>query len=371
MFTKILKIKNKKNINLLNIPIGKFYQIGFIRMFKFFFGLLYIKINKYSLEYKIRLFGCTIYKNKNSDSLKYKALYRILKKKKLLYKNIYIFTGSPSGELYIILNLINAILKNKLRDDVLFVVDKKFKKVLCKLYCPDISCIIENKINLFVFDKSFYSYKDVSFFSLFVTKHYLEQDKKINKIGIHYYEYIRQDLGIKDDVEFHVPKISRVTQEKIKKYVNKNELNNFIILSPEANTSSVLSKKFLQTLCAELNKKSYKVFLNIMHVENYIDDCYVNYFSYDEIIELSKYAKAIIGLRSGLIDILSTLDIDIHCFYTAFPKRGYLEPMSSENALKGFSLKKMPNTNKDRIFEYDINKISEEQLLKIILSNIK
>ena len=108
-----------------------------------------------------------------------------------------------------------------------------------------------------------------------------------------------------------------------------------------------------------------------MKMENYIDECYVNYFNYEELIELAKYSNGVIGLRSGLMEILSTLNIPIACIYTSFSKRGVLKAMDSSKALTGFTLKKLPGTIVDNISEFDVNNFSENDLIKLIINFIK
>lgn len=362
---------DKAYIKILNIPICKVSFDEQTRKLKFLGGVLYIKKNYLSLEKNIRLFGFSIFRQTKTDKLKYKALYKFLDRKNLKKKQVFIFNGSPSGELYIVLNLMNKLMLNIQKNETLFVVDKNFKKNLCKLYYPEISCCLVKNLNLFIDKKDTFKYKGVNFYSIFTTSHYLQQDELINKENIHYYEYILKDLNVNNTTHFVLPKTSNQVQNKIKSYIDKKQLSNFIIVSPEANTSNSLSKNFWENLCKQLKRKNYNVFLNIMKMENYVDDCFVKFFTYEELIELVKYSKGIIGLRSGLIEILSTLNTPIHCLYTPFPKRGALKAMSSKKALQGFSLKKLPGVNNRLIKEYDTMQISEEKLLETILESFE
>lgn len=357
-------------IKIFGIPICKINFDNDIIKSKFLGGLIYRKKNRLSLEENIRIFGFSVYKKHSTDNLKYKSLYRILSKNKLnIHKHVFIFNGSPSGELYIVLNLINQIIKSISDNEILFVVDKNFKRNLCKLYFPNIKYYLNKKLNLFIKKKSIFKYKGVTFYSIFTTSHYLKQDLKINKENIHYYDCIYKDLGVNRVSKFSLPNISETVQMKIKTYIEKNNLENFVIISPEANTSHTLNRDFWNELCVRLKDRKYNVFLNIMKMENYIDDCYVNFFKYEELIEFAKYSKGLIGLRSGLIEILSTLDIPIHCLYSPFPKRGELQAMSSKKALIGFSLKKLPSVNLNKIYEYDTMLYSDEKLLNSILAD--
>ncbi|MGN1152896.1 MAG: hypothetical protein ACI4S3_02625 [Candidatus Gastranaerophilaceae bacterium] len=369
-----MKIKNiyRKSdvlhVKILNLPICQITFDNKTRKIKYFGGVLYIKENVLSLEKNIRFFGFSIFRKTNTDKLKYLALYKFLKRmNKKEKKHVFIFNGSPSGELYIVLNLMNKLMQDIPQQEILFVADKKFKIKLCKLWYPKIDCCLIKKLDLFINKQEHFKHKGVNFYSIFTTDHYLKQDELINKEGIHYYEYILQDLKIDNDAPLTLPQVSNQVQNKIKSYIKQKNISNLIIISPEANTCDQLSILFWQKLCDQLRNRKYDVFLNITKIENYIQDCYLNFFTHEELIELAKCSKGIIGLRSGLIEILSTVGVSIHCLYSPFPKRGKLKAMSSKKALSGFSLTKLPGVNKKFIYEYDTNKISEDKLLELII----
>ena len=69
------------------------------------------------------------------------------------------------------------------------------------------------------------------------------------------------------------------------------------------------------------------------------------------------------------MDILSTLNIPLHCLYSPFPKRGELQAIRCDKTLIGFSLKKLPSVNINKIYEYDTMKYSDEKLLNSILAD--
>lgn len=344
---------------------------GYTLKIKFLFGVIYYKKNILSLEKELRICGLKIYQQKISDSLIYNALYKFLKHKKHIKKNIINLAGSPSGELYIVLNLINYLFKNTKNEDILFVVDKPFKYNLCKFFKPDIECLLIKNMYLYLRMKGSYNFKDCTIYSFFTTEHYLKQDVLINNANEHYYNYILKEFNLENEknIQFQLPETSIETKERIAAYIKKNKLEKFIIICPEANTCAKFPDDFWKTLCKDFQAQGYKIFLNIMKTENYVEDCYINYFNYEEMIELAKYSKGVVGLRSGLIEILSTIGIPITALYQPFPKRGLLQPMKSDKALSGFTLKKLPNVHENNILEViyknneDIREI-EEFILK-------
>ena len=326
-------------------------------------GLLYCKESIVTLEKDIRLFGFSIYRKKLPEIARYKILANYLQQLKVNRRYIYNLSGCPSGELYIILNLFREIIKDKNEEDILFVVDKEFKYNLCKLYEPKIECLVVDNINLCFHSADYYSDEKSEIRSYFTAEHYLNQDVLINTSGEHYYYYILRDLGLRGEYSFKLPEASQSIKLKIQEYITRNNLGKFIIIAPEANTSGPLSQKFWENIIKELKGKRYQIFLNITKLENYIEGCVINKFNYEEIIELAKHSSGIIGLRSGLIEILSIIDVPKFVIYQGFPKRGCLKAMSSEKALSGFTLTKLPNVNMQNLFEYDINKMSERDLL--------
>ena len=326
-------------------------------------GLLYCKEIIATLEKEIRLFGFSIYRKKLPEIARYKVLADYLQQIKVNKRYVYNLSGCPSGELYIILNLFREIIKDKNEEDILLVVDKEFKYNLCKLYEPNIGCLVLNNINLYFYSADYYSDDRCEIRSYFTVEHYLNQDILINTSGEHYYSYILKDLGLCGVYSFRLPGTSQSIKLKIKDYIKRNNLGKFIIIAPEVNTSAPLSRDFWENIIKELKSKGYKIFLNITKLENYIEGCVIDKFSYEEIIELAKHSRGIIGLRSGLIEILSIIGVPKFIIYQRFLKRGCFKAMESENVLSGFTLTKLPNADVRNLFEYDINKISERDLL--------
>lgn len=364
--------------------------------FKILFGLVSVKINYDNGNETIRFLGIPFIKgksyygkkiyfldlkfpvffnySKNLDIAKYKHLFEVLKESfvDFNYDSVFCFNGAPSGELYIVLNLLNRIIELNSLKKPLLVVNKKWKYDLCKLYQPNMDCICFDKLNLF-FDKvKSYKQDNCIFYSIFTTKHYLDQDILINTKKEHYYNYICSNLGIDNNNKFQLPEISNNVKSNIKSYIEKNNLNNFVIVCPEANTCNNIQKTFWIHLCDELKKLNLNVYLNITDAANMLGNCCSSRFSHEEMIELAKYAKGIIGIRSGFLEILSLCRVPIFSIYLPFDKRGVLKPMKAENVLSGFTLKNLPNVDKDNIFEFNFDDYSNDELLvKKIIDSIK
>ena len=108
-----------------------------------------------------------------------------------------------------------------------------------------------------------------------------------------------------------------------------------------------------------------------MEFKNLADDSTSTFLTYEESIELAKYAKAIIGMRSGFLECLSQNNVPLVALYTDFPERPGFKRLKSDKVLSGFSIAELPNVNKDLLFEYDVSAFTnEDEIIESILLNI-
>ena len=76
-------------------------------------------------------------------------------------------------------------------------------------------------------------------------------------------------------------------------------------------------------------------------------------------------------MRSGFLECLSQNNVPLYVLYTDFSDRSGFKKLSSDKVLQGYSIKKLPNVNKDLVFEYDVNSFtSEDNILELFLLNI-
>lgn len=294
------------------------------------------------------------------------------------YDDIY-FLASPSGELYLFLNTAQAIIKKYGSKRPLFIVDKPYKKDMCRMFQPDIPCVQEEfPIALYLYEKHIHKINNMKFFLFFPTWYYvMAQDKLIKERlsgKINYYDCILDfvELNRKDN-NFHLPIISLDAKKSLQEKIQKLGLNldKFVFLSPEAISCLHYPQSFWVNLIKKLKELGYDVFLNIMNSNNNIEEAKTCFLSHEEVFALAQLSSGIIGLRSGMIEILSMINVPIHVLYTDMPKRVLIEPMDAENTLHAFTMKKLPGVNVDNIYEYDCNNITEENLLTTILEKFK
>lgn len=378
--------------NIINSILTIFYYKDcntLVRKYKLLIGLIYIKeiFAPYKLSFRLlgieifslQYFGykyllkCIFFKIKFGYADKLKAKDLLLKTKsiyKLEFDDIYALF-CPTGELYITLNLLQELIKKNKSQKPLIVCRKNFERNICKIFCPEIPCIVlPNSIGS-IYKKSSFVIGKHKIFYYFVTEHYLKQDKLINSCGEHYYSYIIKDLGLSEDqINFKYPYITKETEKEIQNYQKVINLNNFVMIFPEAVTCSKLPKKFWIVLCDKLSQKGYDIFTNITDMRNYIPHTKAFCLNHQETLALAQKAKAIIGLRCGMLELLTQYDVPMYCIYNHLPPRPTLLPMSAENVLSGFTLKKLPNVNVNNIFEYNAENYSEDELINLILKKV-
>ena len=124
-----------------------------------------------------------------------------------------------------------------------------------------------------------------------------------------------------------------------------------------------MEKDFWDNLTAKLKSLGYEVFCNAMEFKNLADGSTSTFLTYEESIELAKYAKAIIGMRSGFLECLSQNNVPLIALYTDFPERPGFKRLKSDKVLSGFSIAKLPKVNTEKLFEYDVNKYKKQELI--------
>lgn len=369
MFYKIKNTKEYKKINILWGLIGfktRYSDLSLIirifglelLTFKFLNGKLLFQFN-----FKIPLFFI------NKDKFNANLVMNFVKNNYGEYDSIYLFYGAPSGETYIILNLLDALIKKNNSQKPLLIVDNEAKYELCRIFQPNIPVKLCNNFPFFYSKNTImHKLKKCIIYTFFPAPHYLKQDVLINESNEHYYSYIIKSLDINEEQNFINVETSNKVKEKVAKFIKENSLKNFIIISPEANTCSEGFVNW-ELICRQLKKAGYDIVINAKNKENYLPDTIPVFLPYEEMLELTNFASAFVGLRSGFVEILSqkTQKIPFYVIYSPFPKRGVLKAMKASKALSGFSLKKLPNVNIENVFEYNIDKITEKDLLNEIL----
>lgn len=277
--------------------------------------------------------------------------------------------GSPSGEVFLFSCLWKQFRqKYQIRKDCVFVVDSNWKKRLVKYLFRSDRCV-NIQLKLFVHDSLCYRHGATVMFNVFPITHYLRQDEKNLREGYHYFDAICSTLGLHKN-KVCVPPAKFSVREKIKKFCNREFPGKKIVLvCPDANTCGALEKRQWLDLCTRVRERGFSVFVNSSDAtfQPYTCNCF---FTHEELLELARHSVAVIGLRSGLTEMLAAVGIPSFIVYTGLPPRGVLEAMSAEQVLRGFTLTELPGLEKNNIHEYlysdsDWRQITSDALSKI------
>ena len=362
--------KNKENVDryhFIFFNIERDRRINKISLVRFLGLPIYI-YKRTSLYSERKIFGITLKRKRINDSSSCREILN-LSRQKVDSLNYISLIDSPSGEIYLFLGLLSEFLEKERISDYVLVVNSEWKRRLCMFLSPKSRCC-KIDCNFFIYDTIKHTEGDVTLYNIFPTTHYIEQDKLIVANGAHYYDCICATLGVyKRDVL--KPNVSETASNRVREIfsLKKIDPSRIVILCPEANTCSTLSKRFWEALSSDLKERGYHVFLNSSNPK--FISCTISLFlTHEELFFLAQHAAAVVGLRSGLIEILASSGTKIFTFYSGFPERGLLKAMSPDDVLRGFSLKKLPGLASEKIFEYSLSNVDAEMLVKELQTRI-
>ncbi len=329
-----------------------------------FFNILIFKINKKTYHKQFVLLGLS--KNFFSPAKALKQLFSLATEES---DSIY-YISCGTGEGYILANHFNDIIKNNHSKEPFVIVRNKALFSVFNIFNPNLTkkiFMLNDDLEFRKFCKNKYKYKKKFIYIFFPTKHFFIQDKVLlnNKNMInHFYLYLRNLL-----------KLNKLTDIKINNYdettsITTKSLSNLILFAPEANACKMYNPEFYFKLEKLLTAQGYTIIWNITKNNTIYEPKKIFELTHEQIINIVTNAKAVIGLRSGLFDILSTIkNTQLHVLYTDFHDKGINNGCyySSKMALQAFTLKEMPCVNKKNIFEYDTNAISETAIIQNIM----
>lgn len=190
-------------------------------------------------------------------------------------------------------------------------------------------------------------------------------------IGIHKSHFLDgmfHFLGLAKNTTPVSIEISPKVVRRIDDILNNLDLkpNNYVFMSIEANSCQPIPLGIWQELVSYINSKGLKVFFNTPQKGIFGDYCSMN-LTLEEAFVLASKARYVIGLRSGLMDVLLQGAATMHIIYTDFPARTNFSPMKAEDVFFGFDLKKLlPLNSRKKIYSY----IYTEPLIQQLKDNL-
>jgi len=388
-------IKDDENtkIKVFGVTVYSEKLTAWTKQQKILFGLFYIKTELVPDEKTVRVLGFTVLKTKVRGSLEIikflifpigflrankKHLKRFLNsvcEKYDGYDDYYIFL-SRSGEFYLLMHHLREWIKNNNSKKPLLIFTAKYHLNIYKMFCPDLPAVYIKKLNVPLISRgvksTMFKYKGHRCFVPTFEKYFVNVEEGIRSSSHHYYDRLLGQLNVDSAVKQELVISEKVSlkMKTIAEYVLKN---NFIFISPETLSNKPMKQKFWDKLCSELQSRGYEVLYSIMYFSNLAPDVNSMFLTFEESIELAKYARAVIGLRSGFLECLSASNVQLHALYTDFPKRDGFKVLKSGKVLSGFGISKLPNTNTDKLFEYDVTPYEEnlDDLINDIINKIE
>lgn len=353
--TKDYKTDNSaKEIRVLNYPIME-------------------RIDKDNFR-KYILFGKVVKKISYIEKFK-KENFKYFDKK---YDDIYILRAN-SGEIYLTLTyVIDKLIERNQSKNPLLVATKKYHVDMIKMICPNIPFIYIEDIDL-RFTGLEFKIENFRFFYLFDNPHFqkVELDIKHKPFGeAHYFKSILDDLNMTyDDISMRRMIVPLQDEASMKEKVSKIGLNldNFIFISPEAQSCKLYNEDFWCELINILNKEGYDVFVN--RVTKDVNLEYATTFkscnlTFAEAFALAKRAKRIISLRSGFTEFLIQTNTPMDVLYTKFRQRHSFDDLDITHVMSGFGLLTLPGINKDKIREFNMFEVAPSECINQILSQL-
>lgn len=294
------------------------------------------------------------------------------------YDDIYILRAN-SGEIYLTLTyVIDKLIERNQSKNPLLVATKKYHVDMIKMICPNIPFIYIENIDL-RFTGLEFKIENFRFFYLFDNPHFqkVELDIKHKPFGeAHYFKSILDDLNMTyDDISMRTMIVPLQDEASMIEKVSKIglNLNNFIFISPEAQSCKLYNEDFWCELINILNKEGYDVFVN--RVTKDVNLEYATTFkscnlTFAEAFALAKRAKRIISLRSGFTEFLIQTNTPMDVLYTKFRQRHSFDDLDITHVMSGFGLLTLPGINKDKIREFNMFEVAPSTCINCITKGI-
>lgn len=246
------------------------------------------------------------------------------------------------------MRLAESYLKKLGAKNPLFIGLKPYHKDLVEMLCPNIPIKIIQKIKLPLY-YSEYKTKEHNIKLIFPKTYFDKVEDSLrdkNAPVKHFIKHILNYLNLSEN-DFSRTQIKIADAEKqevLDKVKNIGlDVDNFVFFSPEANTCADIGLKSWLELKSEYESKGYDIFCNVSLTK----DDYKMFKQCDLTLKqayiLASMSKEIVGLRSGLLDLLVLTKVPMRVFYSKAKDREGFNPLSKEEIEDGFLMENIPS----------------------------
>lgn len=259
------------------------------------------------------------------------------------YDNIFIF-NSNIGEAYVVFKYFLPAIIDNCNGSILLVLTKKSHLQLFKLFAVPCSyCLIESGL----IDKlpSAFCINKQKFKVFFNQEYFLKFENIVKSGGGNYFRQISQQLELEPccKEKWLTLAINETEENNLLKKLNKIglEKGKYVFILPEANTCEDMTFTELSYLVNTFKQKGYSPLVNIVKRMDFysIEGIKTCDLSLEECIYVAKNAYLVIGVKSGLFELLA--ETGVKCIVIAKQFR-YNKEISAEKCLRGFSAKYLP-----------------------------
>lgn len=297
------------------------------------------------------------------------------------------------GDAYSCLIFIHEIIKrNNSKRPAIMVFSEQFQDMV-KMTCPNIPCVYIDSKKPFEkrlytrFSKECFEFNGIRFFPLVNTwtlgTKLTQGFKKSHELSLHkFYAY-----SYCFDLDFEKCSIDRasVLPDAEKSMLDKCQENNFnidkfVFLATETFSYELLKIDFWISLINKLSEKGYGVFVNSVARSKEGRKFYKRpqldsdlgesanyqsfYLSLAEAFALANRAKKIVAIRSGFSEILAQCDPEVYILYSGS------DPAKLHSRFNDLTLTKYPCSNKEKLHEFIMTDISNEDCIKKIVEDV-
>ena len=324
---------------------------------------------RFGTEREVRLFGlpvCQYDRNPNHTyfslfpkSFISKTLKQISREIGKDYDLVFLLRCNAIGENYLLNFLYKEVMMNKNAKKVCFVLHKNNAHCLPMLRLfTDVDIYITEvplaKLNA-VLEKKSYRYKN----SEFITYH-CPLSKITDYQSDNYCKHIQTLVGASsfEHIKLNFPQ----GIENCEKRLVGINLDKFVFINPEVKSLEALPEAFWTKLVEEVRKLGYDVFINTKNGSSTLGfsvNC-----SLVEAAYIASKAKAVITMRTGFSELISTVAQTMHVIYTP-------SIFDGKDVMNLFSLMEYPFVDKGAIHEYNASEEKLDTLLNDVLDSLK
>ena len=339
-FIEILKFQELKEVRFLGISILK----------------IIVKKSKNEIIKKYQIF---------SKSFERQFLDTIVQNIPPEHDLIYFIRPGRLGEAHLLNFMIDEINEKYNAKNPCIVSNDKFHENLYEIYLdiPFYHVNMDWKYVNIAITKKNYKYKGRKikiFHSTYQESMDIHNNKFAQNVGKDYPTEIRELTGV-TKFKNKQQKFSNDTIESLEsKTINLNK-NKFVLLMPEAHSMKSLTSKFWYELKNKLEEAGYDIFVNTITGTSTLGHSAI--LNIAEVTYLATLAKSVISLRSGLTEVISSHKTPKHVIYT--PHK--CNPVSASEMMRNSSLNHYPMVDKNTVFEYNTDELSETQIIDEIM----